>query len=1008
MPICDKVVLSLTPKFAEQVVPYRSLPDASCNVVFLASKHVEGFKNPESVTASYTGFRDDEAVWEKIQTLTLRYGDYYLRAKNKASASTTIKVKVLCEFEITFNPRGANESVGTESIKIIYGSLGEDITIPKKTGYTFLGYFTETYGNGIQYYDANGKCIKEWNIAKDTTLYAKWSQDPVITPQVNPYVSPTPVPSDSVIGDVSRKDSNVLIYANDYDNSTNYDNDLQPYLVNEGIPSTEEVNLRARLGSYMYKYNLHLYSNIDVVDIVVRVPYIQQWELNDGTENLDFKEGVAEYTIKVPKNYSYWEILESSYYLPEILNVNNDSLESNIVKTIDKDVSNGAVKTPSYTVKHYGDKKNHVKWEDHNGDGIGSWVITYPDTVYMISNKLGVAPVIDVFCEPIAINHARADKTQPDVKNDLLIFNDITVLDDTVVKQNGVTINKSSLPTRDSQIDMTNYCQSYVSDIDLVDIIANGLYNSTSSIIYKPVTGNVGSSGDKTVIIDSINDVLIHTPIVCNGIIDSKLELTERLNFFTVDVTNNGTHITRQGYNTRDFEYSLKNTLNIKENLVQFPFGVYLDVDKNTRGSIYNTIDDVYYPANTLISLGLDEHVFYVPITMENGDYTVKFYSVAINDQDNDIIGKNANINLNEYVVMNEVVVTVTDSNIYDPSDDNEIDSVKDFIGNFNISITDTNNIDANKLLSNSVQALTLPQGYYFNFRLDTFGKYFDSNCSIKITPKYTWVSSDMSERIETDIYYNGTINNESVGYIKFGNDLDLQNIHSFKNTDKRLGIPKSLLENTRALDSSFKFDTNVDLFSYTNMRMSTPLRVFELLDNSMIATEYCGICYKLNSGCSHMSNKAVDTIEDLDKVYSKWYGTFELPNEIFVIPTNTMEGYCNKCNSIRYCTETNPICSHCSTKLSSLLPFDFETYRNYNSFDANTSEIFRHDGFVYITFDIEIIDNDGNSIKYDNFSATEIYKDATELGLNFSITDVIRYDLSHLMSDDLGVGGSD
>ena len=48
------------------------------------------------------------------------------------------------------------------------------ITVPTRTGYTFLGYF-DTRSGGNQYYTATGISAKNWDKAQATTLYAHWS-----------------------------------------------------------------------------------------------------------------------------------------------------------------------------------------------------------------------------------------------------------------------------------------------------------------------------------------------------------------------------------------------------------------------------------------------------------------------------------------------------------------------------------------------------------------------------------------------------------------------------------------------------------------------------------------------------------------------------------------------------------------------------------------------------------------------------------------------------------------
>jgi len=46
---------------------------------------------------------------------------------------------------------------------------------PERTGYTFGGYYTSTGGGGTQYYTYSGASARNWDIAGNTTLYAKWT-----------------------------------------------------------------------------------------------------------------------------------------------------------------------------------------------------------------------------------------------------------------------------------------------------------------------------------------------------------------------------------------------------------------------------------------------------------------------------------------------------------------------------------------------------------------------------------------------------------------------------------------------------------------------------------------------------------------------------------------------------------------------------------------------------------------------------------------------------------------
>ena len=78
-------------------------------------------------------------------------------------------------FTITLDNQGAT-TPGAASVTATYNAAMPSIAnnLPKKTGYDFGGYFTETNGGGTQYYYGTGTGVRNWNIASATTLYAKW------------------------------------------------------------------------------------------------------------------------------------------------------------------------------------------------------------------------------------------------------------------------------------------------------------------------------------------------------------------------------------------------------------------------------------------------------------------------------------------------------------------------------------------------------------------------------------------------------------------------------------------------------------------------------------------------------------------------------------------------------------------------------------------------------------------------------------------------------------------
>ena len=78
------------------------------------------------------------------------------------------------KYTVTLSNQGAT-TAGTASVQATYDAAMPSATMPTKTGYTFDGYYTSNNGGGTQYYNANGASAKNWAIASNSTLYAKWT-----------------------------------------------------------------------------------------------------------------------------------------------------------------------------------------------------------------------------------------------------------------------------------------------------------------------------------------------------------------------------------------------------------------------------------------------------------------------------------------------------------------------------------------------------------------------------------------------------------------------------------------------------------------------------------------------------------------------------------------------------------------------------------------------------------------------------------------------------------------
>jgi uncharacterized repeat protein (TIGR02543 family) len=68
-----------------------------------------------------------------------------------------------------------NNNESNEVVNATFNSSMPDISIPSKTGSTFLGYFDQDNGSGTIYYDSNGASQQTWTLKNPIDLYAHWS-----------------------------------------------------------------------------------------------------------------------------------------------------------------------------------------------------------------------------------------------------------------------------------------------------------------------------------------------------------------------------------------------------------------------------------------------------------------------------------------------------------------------------------------------------------------------------------------------------------------------------------------------------------------------------------------------------------------------------------------------------------------------------------------------------------------------------------------------------------------
>lgn len=676
------------------------------------------------------------------------------------------------ELDIALNDRGATSTNHTKTVHMVYDEKGKDIILPTKTGYTFQGYYTGIRGSGKKYYDRAGICITEWKEENITELFAYWIQDEILIPEEDDITEPTPLPEQDMEGSVGRSDTKGLLYADDYEDSTGALNDLQPYLVYDTdaskgvIPGTEKLSFRAKMGEWIFHYKLHRNTGTDYVRFYVTVPYRTQYERTEDEKLVISARQNKTYTFLLPKVWDYWEIIESGMYYPEKITVTNQAIKNYFAVIPVKRERNLSGAVPAYDVKQYGDKTAHVFWDKHDADGYPVLDITLTDEQYIISDVPDTLPDIDAVLEVICRNAARADTRQPRVRSDRFLLDGNVILSDEFEDNGtGAGLRSDALErfANSGKIAETSYIQSYLSGIELDEEKPNGEYKTSAMITYTGDGSNINTPENVTVELTDMNPIRIHTPVVCLGKIDDGPEITETgyvltlkdaMNFFTVSVDNAGTHRMSFGYGTKDYAFALSGKSNMARqegvclNQVQFPFEVYVDVGNDSKQSDGSVIPDGDFllTEGTWFTVGTRKQQFYVPVTMKNGKYQIKFRSVAANCPKD---------NTGQFVFGEEEYHANISPSCYVAADVIEVE-VRSYLRDF--KITSANDPLAAEQLENGCQALTLKKGYGFSFELLTQGEFYGDGAAINIVPSFFWESEDGTNRREVKLYHTGKL----------------------------------------------------------------------------------------------------------------------------------------------------------------------------------------------------------------------------------------------------------
>ncbi|THF74430.1 hypothetical protein E6C55_25460 [Cohnella fermenti] len=749
----------------------------------------------------------------------------------------------------------------------------------------------------------------------------------------------------------------------------------------QGIPTSESLYVNAFAKSYLYRNMFTEMTGIKTYPIQVSKTYTLTWtERRSGPPDADglpttisvprSEQQTVTKSYNVERKYSYWTITNLEVYGIQKATVANDALPTGTVI-----LQPNGYTVPSVSAAHDNSQETHVI------DPVYSKTVTLPgQTLSGGSSRPGI---------PAEDWKTKAEEAigKIKVKNDSLVFNGNTIMDNRIVEEQGASPGAIPAPPTIGQNVL--YGAGYIIDPSKTN---KANLPSTGTLYYALIKGIVGGE-NKSFSIEAINPVTIHTPVVNHATVSDDQVHNQKTTPttgraalvldrpFTVTVPTTGQHRDIKGYGNRDYAKY------IKDKQVRFPFDVY-SADKK-----------VFIPKNTWTSIPVAQAsmTFNLPVWVDEGNYDVLFRSFAENSPASGFTTQpNANLDLNHHVATQTVPVEVVgrlyDFHITDIADFNWETVFRTQKGSAtptgNAYWVGTKSIDgaargnASPFVlpirpgshpANGMKNVVVKTGYAIKYEVMTKGNMFDSGDGIRITPTFYFVDRNGQNRQEVDLYYHA----DNQKFIRIGSADDAERRTVTLDTRLRNVAQQELTQTAQSLWS---------LNGGTGSRSSF---VTEYLKDAQKPTYVGGYSALLLPPQLRTFTGPLDVPSGVDAARAnaatqRWFGEYSLPAAPFVVPNG----------------------------------FDLASYGRTHRLNDD-APIFLMDGYIIVNFNLETIRNkdlshphlqyrDGpldNQWQMEGFSRSFV----DPYGATFQLKDgdVVFYDADLSANDDFGAGGT-
>ncbi|MFD0619032.1 DUF5704 domain-containing protein [Paenibacillus sp. GCM10027629] len=664
--------------------------------------------------------------------------------------------------------------------------------------------------------------------------------------------------------------------------------DSEKFDVLKGIPTSESLFTNAFADNYLFKHIWAKMSGKIDYNCSVDVTYKREWTV-PGPEVCDdigkCKPGPAvpesdtqskTYSFSFTRDYSYWQINNLEVYKINRASMSNYALPGGMVT-----MNPSGYSPPSLESKHDDSVNSHVRPTE-----TASFEFTPP----VRTGGLNSPPSLPDDTGTLK-GMAQSNTPESKVNNDMVKFNNNTIMDHSEVTKDGPTPANIPNPTtigRDVLYKPNNMISS--------TLLNRADTPSTGTIYYDLLPNNINGGANTQFPINGINTVTVHTPTVIYAGVSDDQEHNQKTKPnparsaiildrpFTIMMPTKGQHRSIPGYGNRDYQKYIK----LKE--VWFPFDV-------------KTESGTFIPKKTWYSIPVSDQSsnFYLPVWVDEGDYTILFRTFAENSPGTGFTTQtNANLNLVNHVATDTVDVEVI-GRVYDF----RVTDVEDYLwegvfrtGKGNQAHTGKyywvgpNGIDGAlrgnqepfvlPILkgSNPLQGhsnITVKQGYKFKFDLKTKGNMFEGQDTIRITPTFYFVDAKGKNRQEVDLYYH----TKNKYFVKVGSKDDVFPIKATLDTRLR-NVP----QNEISMTAGTLFDLGLAQGG-SNDRSAFIQRYLQLAQREVEIGGFHGLdlSQPMKTFFGPIQVPAGVSVPRAHAAEQKWYGEYSVPTKSYIVP---------------------------------------------------------------------------------------------------------------------------